>query len=190
MTGEPCPDCGKKIAAGRRYPLAALNTFDPRPLRLAGTTLIDYRCHGVLRRTADRLAARVGEHPYTVWPDMADHDIADLSVTCDECGQPFIPTRKGHRYCQRKCKDVAGQRLRRQTRPEVAEAARQASRRWYYECHDYALARRREYERAHKDDPEYKRKKAERARRRRHQDPEAYRAWHRDYLARKRKESA
>lgn len=72
--------------SGVRYPLAPLaaamgcstNTLGER-LGVRGSDLQRYTDHGVLHRTADRLAIKAGFHPYLIWPEMHGHDLAETA---------------------------------------------------------------------------------------------------------------
>lgn len=95
----------------RRYPLGPL-------LELTGWTMTDVRdlapCggeeyrlrqeRGVTERIADRLAVAAGLHPHVVWPEMADHAIADNQRACEECETRFLPKRSDQRFCSKECR--------------------------------------------------------------------------------------
>jgi len=123
MSRTTCPDCGKGILGVRRYHPDALASTLGVSLNAAcvaagvsGTTQQDARCHGFTRELADRVAVTLGYHPYEVWPDMADHDLEDATVACLECGNRFVPTRKGHVYCTYACGRRRRERDRRRER--------------------------------------------------------------------------
>lgn len=130
-----CPGCGKSINDVRRYhpdPLAEATgkTLNAAcvALGVSGTTQQDARCHGFTRDVADRLAVRAGYMPWEVWPEMADHDLADHQRECaaDDCTETFI----GHtnrRYCTPQCKRRTQARRYRERHPENY---RQQMRRW------------------------------------------------------------
>lgn len=120
----------------RRYPLGPL-------LELTGWTMTDVRdlapCggeeyrlrveHGVTERIADRLAIAAGLHPHVVWPEMADHAIADNQRACEECETRFLPKRSDQRFCSKECRwrkcNREGYRRRYQTDPAFREQQRQ-----------------------------------------------------------------
>lgn len=90
----------------------------------SGTTLQQYRDLGVSERVGDRLACKVGLHPYVVWPEMLD-DVA-----------------RAHRSAY----NARLQRHRYHSDPEWAALKRKLSARWYEENRDQVLeARRRAY---------------------------------------------
>lgn len=118
---------------------------------------------GLTRDHAEDAAARLGEHPYVLWPEMRDDDIADAEAalrTCaaEDCTVRFVPTSHRQHYHQPKCRDRQkarrwrrsdkgreAQRRRRQ-RPEVAELNRQRRRAYYAENAEYERARQRRYD--------------------------------------------
>lgn len=135
MTGT-CEKHGINLHTPRRYPLQALaDHFPGTPLRalceqlkVSGTTYEQYLCHGVIAKTADKLAARADLPVYSVWPEMIDHAIADTSRECaaDDCDTKFI----GHpnrRYCSRQCRRRTQARRHRQRHPDEY---RDKMRRW------------------------------------------------------------
>ncbi|MFZ5698561.1 MAG: hypothetical protein ACOY9J_07610 [Pseudomonadota bacterium] len=62
-----------------------------------------YRSEGLTERRADELATAAGWPTLLVWPDMAADALEDVSVACEECGETFIPSRKGHTFCTERC---------------------------------------------------------------------------------------
>lgn len=136
----------RRPSLGPRYPLQALVEASglseaalAREIGLSGSTLVQARKVGFVESAADRYACRVGLVPWLVWSDWLD----DVGVPCPECGERFVPSRKGHVYCDRKCAARAGQRRRYQTSPERAAKAREQARRYYEECADYKKAQMR-----------------------------------------------
>ena len=126
-----------------RYPLeplaAAMHLTIPaacRALRISGSTEQQYRRDGVTDKVADRLAIRAGFHPYEIWPDMADHQLADVSKPCadEKCDELYVPSTASQRFCSPTCrKRDAGRRYvrrRYRTDPEFAERRRRESRQW------------------------------------------------------------
>lgn len=119
-----------------RYPLAPL-------LELTGWTMTQVRqvapCgggeyqrrlrEGVTERIADRLAVAAGLHPHVVWPEMADHAIADNQRACEECETGFLPKRSDQRFCSKECRwrkcNREGFRRRYQTDQAFREQQRQ-----------------------------------------------------------------
>jgi hypothetical protein len=207
-----CDGCGKRLQVARRYQIARLADYLNESLNsaciavgLSGTTQQDARCHGVTRRVADTLADRVGQHVWTIWPETADHDIEDHSVPCQECGDPFIPNREGHRHCSDTCRTRRTsreyQRRRHATDPEFREHKRRQNREYYEETVEYqrAYARRRYQEingSAYKSDrywnvPGVRERRLERQRERYWNNPdvrERERERHREYRAKKKAE--
>ena len=138
----------------KRYPLAPLaealglpnTSMLARHLGLSGTTWKEYRDQGVSEKVADRLACRAGFHPSEVWPDIVDEWIESSSAVCPECGDQFVPVRAGHRYCTPACRSRAANRRAYQNDPVAREKKLETKRRWYVECHAYALeSERRRY---------------------------------------------
>lgn len=130
-----------------RYPLAALVEASglseaalARKVGLSGSTLKQARTVGLLEASADRYAVRAGLVPWVVWSDWLD----DVAEPCVECGERFMPARKGHVYCSRKCSTRAGQRRRYRADPVRAAKAREHARRYYEECAEYKKAQMRQ----------------------------------------------
>lgn len=135
-----------------RYPLADLVRASglseaalARKVRLAGSTLKLARERGLTEAAADRYAVRAGLHPLEVWPEMVDEAYRPCAAV--GCERRFIPTRKGHVYCSRNCRDRVSERLRYHRDPAHAARKRAARRRYYQEVGQYERAReRRKYE--------------------------------------------
>src|SRR5690606_17349748 len=87
------------------------------------------RTEGVTERIADRLAVAAGLHPHVVWPEMADHAIADNQRACEECEAPFLPKRSDQRFCSKECRwrkcNRESYRHRYRTDPAFAAQERQ-----------------------------------------------------------------
>lgn len=154
-----------------RYSFAALadamRLTEPeaaRVLGLSGSTAQGYRRDGLSEKVADRLAVRAGFHAWSVWPEMVDAVIADAGVPCEECGELFTPTRKGHRFCQPACANRRRERVKKRERYRTDPAYRQ---------------RQLEYQRAYRASA--KRAKALENRRYREANREALRAYKRAY---------
>jgi lambda repressor-like predicted transcriptional regulator len=143
--GCRCDDCCKANTAyfrryynrGQRYPLEALTDASGlseaalvRQVGMSGSTLKRVRVEGLSEAQADRYACRLGLVPWMVWPNW----LADAQVPCKECGELFVPKRKGHVYCTIKCcrrvHDREHKRKRRLRDPEWAERDRERSRRY------------------------------------------------------------
>lgn len=62
-------------------------------LNLSGSTYQQYRDRGVTAYVAHSLADKAGVHPYEVWPDLLDAEIASLERECaaTDCSERFIP---------------------------------------------------------------------------------------------------
>lgn len=191
-----CPDCGKNIKAGHRYPLGPLAELLRMSVsavahgaNVSGTTFKDARCHGMSQVVAERVAVAHGVPPYVVWPEMLDHNIEASSAECVECGESFVPSRKSHVYCSDKCRHRkhSRERMRRkyQTDPVFREERKAANRRHYRETAEYRKAyQRRHYwetgfgerrKERYWSDPEYRQRRIEQQR---------------AYRARKREEAA
>jgi endogenous inhibitor of DNA gyrase (YacG/DUF329 family) len=95
----------------RRYPLDALLSAMGMTLSAAqpilglnGPDWRRYSDEGMTREVADRKAVKAGLHPYEVWPEMADHDLEDVSRPCADCGKSFIVNRDWQRFCSTECR--------------------------------------------------------------------------------------
>ena len=128
------------MSARPRYrldPLFALMRMPPNAallhLGVDGSRKVRYIREGVSDVVADRLAVKAGFHPFTVWPDLAEHTHADVQRRCDDCGTAFVPYRPAKdRYCSPACGVRARQRKRyrklsQSARWRKAERARQAA---------------------------------------------------------------
>lgn len=73
-------------------------------LGLSGTTEMLYRRDGVTEKVADRLAVKAGVHPYTLWPEMAEHALVEIKKACAECGSLFVPKQQRSRFCSSLCR--------------------------------------------------------------------------------------
>jgi hypothetical protein len=107
----------------KRYPLEPLFAamgMSPNQacmsLGVAGSTQQKYRAEGVIERTAEMLATRAGFHVFEIWPEMVEDRLDDCSLPCEDCGTPFLPTRKGHRFCSTRCQHRAVQRINQRRR--------------------------------------------------------------------------
>jgi hypothetical protein len=120
-------------------------------LGVNGSREYQYRRDGVSDTVAERFALRVGLHPFTVWPEMADARIGELERACEDCGAKFIPYRASRdRYCSRDCGRRARQR-KRYARLSKSKAFRVAERerQRQYRADVRAIRERREIHRAH-----------------------------------------
>lgn len=121
-------------------------------LRLAGRTQKEYRRDGVTAKVADRMAVRAGFHPYEVWPEMVDHDIAATAKDCAGCGEPYNTSDSRRRYCTPECRQRARWRRvdanRRRRDPEKAKARKQA---WAQESTEYLRGYKRRWNEANRD---------------------------------------
>lgn len=117
-----------------------------RRVGLSGSSLTKARKMGLIESAADRYACRCGLLPWLVWSDWLE----DAQVECAErsCTVRFVPTRKGHLFCSKRCcvrKQMQEFRARR-AEDEAYLAMRRAEARAYYEeCGDYVRARQRRY---------------------------------------------
>lgn len=144
----------------RRYPIAPLIAATgwsmARIRDIAPCNGDEYRDRierGVTERIADRLATAAGLHPLLLWPNWLDN----ATVPCAECGEPFFPCRRGHRYCSRRCGNRVLQRNRWRalyaSDPGFREAERARRRAAYQECSTYEKARQRRYRESRREDP-------------------------------------
>lgn len=72
----------------------------------------NWKRRGLTRDHAEAAADRIGEHPYLLWPDMRDHDIADAARAERVCALPwcnhrFVPVVWNHRFCSRRCANMS-----------------------------------------------------------------------------------
>lgn len=136
----------------RYYPFAPLDALiaddttlaAARRLGVSPRTVHRWREDGRLsEQQADRAAVALNLHPFELWPEMAEHAIADMSRVCanDRCRCVFIPHRRDQRYCERACMMRAKAR-RREARlyqdPEFRAAKVEKNRAY----RDYVKARR------------------------------------------------
>lgn len=118
-----------------------------RLLGVSGSTWQEYRDQGVTERVADRLAVKAGLPTLAVWPEMT----AEAEQVCEanDCEIRFIAPRLGQRFCSPRCRHRV--RMRRyRAKPEVAAAAREASRRFYWDTAVYQRKRAQRYRDAQK----------------------------------------
>lgn len=115
----------------RRYPLQPLADTLAVPVEhlarrtgVSGSTWKEYRTIGVSEKVADRLACKVGLHPYMVWPDMADDAIDD-------------------EVARSRAQRAAAERRRYWADTEKRERKRETRRRYYAEHGGYERARER-----------------------------------------------
>jgi hypothetical protein len=123
-----CSNCGKALKGGRRYPFAALgytHNQSARTLNVSGSTWQDYMCHGIGREAAERIANKLGVHPYELWPEMIDDDAGIRP--CVECGSPFIPGRPHQTYCGVLCRHRSNGR-RSMRRYRATDRGKEANR--------------------------------------------------------------
>jgi hypothetical protein len=143
-----------------RYPFAPLaaamqlsEAHACRVLNLSGSTAVEYRRRGLTRRVADRLAVAAGLHPYEVWPEMVDDDIADTQAA--EAARLERKRASARRFAakmraQRRADPAAHATYLAEQAAYRARARRaiNASRRAYYRNNrERELARQREYDR-------------------------------------------
>lgn len=147
-----CPNCDKNLRGGPRFSFLALgltHNESARTLGVSGSTWQNYMCHGVNREAAERIADKLGVHPYELWPDMVDHDAG--VKPCEECGQPFIPNTTRQRFCDRNCAVRQWMRNRYQSDPDWRARDIARSRAYYEDYGDYCRNRQRTYRTRRKD---------------------------------------
>lgn len=212
VTKVVCPGCGVTVVECRRYRLEPLAEFMRMSVNavcievnVSGTTLRAARCHGITRRLVDRIAGQLKCHPAEIWPEVIDHDIEDHTALCEECAEPFVPSRKGHRFCSERCshrrrsRTYVRRRLEidpnyREARAEYGRRYRAESRRaltayarWYRQANpDQVRAYDRRYKEANKD----RLRELRRARYLRNRDTELANQRVRDAVRRNREEAA
>jgi hypothetical protein len=140
-------------------PLAAAMGMTPaeaaRSQGISGSTWKQYRDEGMSRDVADRRAVRAGFHPWTVWPEMAEHDMAAADALEEELRERRRAqlTAATRRYRQRHPHVRAYNRERRRAYYEQASEYEKArERRRYWENRDAILERKRELRRQQRDD--------------------------------------
>lgn len=111
----------------RRYPIEPLLELSRLPYsRIVGRVNSEawnaMRTTGLTPYMADKLAVKCGFHPSQVWPSWEADEFAELSAPCGECGEQFIPRRKGHVYCAKTCGDRARKRRQYHSDPAHREA--------------------------------------------------------------------
>jgi hypothetical protein len=138
---EPAP------RRGRRYPIEPLLKATGLSMtavlggkgarRVNGEQWRAIRDHGLTLRMADELACTHDLLPREVWPSWDDDQLADVSKPCAHCGELFVPTRKGHKFCTQRCgwnhRDQPRRRQRYATDPEYRERRLAKRRRQYAE---------------------------------------------------------
>lgn len=83
---------------------------------------------------AEKAATSYGWHPFEVWPQLAEDRIEASMLECadERCGNRFVPSRKGQRFCTVKCGrrswDREAKRRRYAEDAEFAEAERERAR--------------------------------------------------------------
>jgi hypothetical protein len=102
-----------------------------------------WRKIGVTADQADELAMRAGFHPFEVWPEIADDQIAAVSRSCPVCSTPFVPNGR-RRFCSDRCRWNRYARRVRST-PEGAAHNRAVRLRYYRENTAYESAAGRRY---------------------------------------------
>ncbi len=114
-------------------------------LGISGKSGQEYRQFGLSEKVADRLAVRAGLHPFEVWPDMAEANLEAATIECaaEGCTERFIPTRKGHEHCSKRCSERTWARRKYRTDPAFAQAKRASAARYYAEAGDYVRRRSR-----------------------------------------------
>jgi hypothetical protein len=137
----------------RRYPLEPLVAASGLSLHalgmtvgLSGSSLAAARRLGLVEAAADRCACRLGLLPWLVWDDW----LADLERQCASapCTTRFVPLRRGHIYCSKRCTVRAAQRAYRarvKDREDFKQKARDYSRHYYRVAGPYVRARQRAY---------------------------------------------
>lgn len=142
-----------------RYPLqplldaAGMTLNDLRQVcPMGGTTYRNARNIGLTEDQADRWSCRCGLLPWLVWPNWLD----DAFVACasDVCDGRFVPTRRNHIYCSKRCTVRHAQRAYRARVKDTdafKEYGRTYSRRYYAEAGEYVRARQRAYNARVKD---------------------------------------
>lgn len=110
-----------------------------------GPTYRNVRDRGLTPNQADRYAVRLGLHPFEVWPEMAEHQIADAMRLCaaTDCDSCFLPRDRHHRYCSPTCSSRHRRRLRYQRDPEYRDRRRADSAAYYAFARNYVVARER-----------------------------------------------
>jgi hypothetical protein len=117
----------------------------PRVLAFGGAEYARWRDEGMTREVAERKALKVGLPPYSVWPEMVDHDLGLLPVCeADHCEERFVPAivsgPKRQRFCSARCR----KRMRmRRYRSKPGVPAQMAAYQRRYRTEVAELARRR-----------------------------------------------
>lgn len=163
----------------RRYPVQplldatglTLNGFIRRHMpSVNGQAYRKARNEGLSMDQAERWALTAGWHPFEVWPNMADHQLEDQQQPCEECGEPFLPTRKGHRFCSSRCRTRVHKR-RQWATSETHREKRRAYLRQYRQDAARVIARqKREWVEANRDRVRESNREAMRRLRARRQD--------------------
>lgn len=137
-----------------RYPLDALaDALHLTPnktletLGVRGSDGQDYRRRGLTAHVAWRLAEKARIHPYEVWPELRDHELAEVERECanETCTNRFLPYRDGmHFHCSAQCRDaVSTRRYLAQRRQDPEFRARERERIREYRAEVRAARERR-----------------------------------------------
>jgi hypothetical protein len=109
----------------RRYPIEPLMALTGKTQfallegrRVNSETWSNIRDRGFTPQMADKVACANGFHPSLVWPSWEQDEFDELSIPCKECGERFIPKRKGHVFHVVACAKRAQARDRYQNDPE------------------------------------------------------------------------
>lgn len=111
----------------RRYPLEPLARAAGRTVSailkehgVGGSCYQDWIERGVAEPTADALAVRYGHHPFDIWPEMLDHNLADAEAP--EADYWALPDKARRRKFERDRKASARAQARAQAEPKAAPA--------------------------------------------------------------------
>lgn len=109
-----------------RYPLADLISasglsydYARQGVGASGTSWTLAAREGLSEAVADRWACKLGLLALAVWPEMVDHQIAEVELECaaEYCSERFVPplNNPGKRWCSPRCRTLTAQRRYRAT---------------------------------------------------------------------------
>lgn len=151
---NPCDNCHHGNASRPRSVACVRPRDILAQLGISPTTAARYERDGLTDEQAERYATRIGYHPFTIWPEMADHRIAAITRICQECSTPFVPNRGFQRYCSHACghrqRNREWARQRYAADPDFRAQQLQRNNIYYQECRDAILTQQRTRKRSAK----------------------------------------
>lgn len=117
-----------------------------RAVRISGSTEQHYRQYGMSIDVAERMADRIGRHPYELWPEMQQHVLEEAERQERAAEEARLERRRAQKREQAR---------RRRAREDARQREREYSARYYAELSPAAkrarIARQVEYKRENAD---------------------------------------